>query len=93
MRIETRNGKRMEKQTGEYGWFKINGNSTYKLNYVLYIDEEINKKNKLGILYSESYERILKEIKSLKNKGHKILLKKSYINHEGFIYDMFYNIH
>lgn len=92
MTIERKNGKLVERQSGEYGWFKINEKSSYKLNYVIYIDEEINKTNKLGILYSTSYERTLKEIKALKNKGHKILLKKSY-NRKGIIYDMYYNIH
>ena len=81
-----------ERQLG-YRWYKINPKSTFELHYSIYIDEEINKKNKLSEIHSKSYEKILIEIKSLKNKGHKILLKKSFVDHEGFINDMFYNIH
>ena len=84
---------KQEKQQEDYKWYNINKKSTFELHYSIYIDEEITKENKLSKIYSKSYEKILKEIKALKNKGHKILLKKSFVDHKGLIYDMFYNIH
>lgn len=96
MTIEKINNKLVETirvRMGEYIHYQINTKSTYEFHYSLYIDEEINEKNPRRYIYTTSYEMVIKAIKDLKAKKHKILLEKAFINKKGYIEYMFYNIH